>query len=144
MGSIGPSQQKQEILQYVEILADLGYQLYATKTTAEFFKTQGKLDSCITVYKPHVKREPNVVTMLKTGKLDLVINVPDSMDSQALSDGFAMRRAAVDSGTSLMVDIKTAILVIMSLHRKYTRERAGKEFFSLKSWQEYCEPRDGV
>merc|ERR1711933_627776 len=72
------------------------------------------------------------------GKLDLVINVPDSMDSQSLSDGFEMRRAAVDSGTSLIVDIKTAILVVVSLHRKYSREQAGKEFFSLKSWQGDC------
>jgi len=140
--SIGPSQQKLEILQYLRILVDLGYQLYATKSTAEFIKTQGKLESVITVHKPHVKREPNVLTMLKTGKLDLVINVPDSMDSQALSDGFAMRRAAVDSGTPLVVDIKNAILLIMSLQRKWQRESAGRPFWSFQSWQEYVEPQN--
>merc|ERR1712137_1082882 len=43
--SIGPTQQKNEILQYVQILVDMGYQLYATKSTAEFFNTQGTLDS---------------------------------------------------------------------------------------------------
>merc|ERR1712050_758602 len=62
--SIGPSQQKLEILQYVHVLVDMGYQIFATKSTAEFFNAQGKMDSCITVYKPHVKREPNVLTML--------------------------------------------------------------------------------
>merc|ERR1711972_1296059 len=142
--SIGPSQQKMEILQYVGILVDLGFQLYATKTTAEFIKSQGKLESCIAVYKPHVQREPNVLTMLKTGKLDLVINVPDSMDSQALSDGFALRRASIDSGTPLLVEIKTAILLIMSLHRKWTRERSGRQFWSYQSWQEYMEPRESL
>jgi len=142
--SIGPSQQKLEILQYVSILVDMGYQLYATKSTAEFFKTQGNIDSCITVYKPHVKREPNVLTMLRTGKLDLVINVPDSMDSQALSDGFAMRRTAVDSGTPLVVDIKNAILLVMSLQRKALRERSGRQFWSFQSWQEYVEPRENI
>merc|ERR1711972_305974 len=142
--SIGPSQQKIEFVQYAHMLSEMGYQLYATKTTGEFLKTHGNLSSLIVVHKPFVKREPNALTMLKTGKLDLVINVPDSMDSQALSDGFQLRRAAVDSGTSLLVDIKTAILVITSLHRKYVREQAGKEFFSLKSWQEYCEPSEKV
>jgi len=142
--SIGPSQQKIEFVQYAQMLAEMGYQLYATKTTAEFLRTHGGLASLIPVHKPFVKREPNVVTMLKSGKLDLVINVPDSMDSQAVSEGFEMRRAAVDSGTSLIVDIKTAILVITSLKRKYTREQMGKDFFSLQSWQEYCEPRDIV
>jgi len=140
--SIGPSQQKLEMLPYLRILTDLGYQLYVTKGTGEFIKEQGNLDSVITLYKPHVKREPNVMSLLKTGKLDLVINVPDSMDSQALSDGFDMRRAAVDSGTPLVVDIKCAMLLVMSLHRKWQRERAGRAFWSFQSWQEYVEPRD--
>jgi len=91
------------------------------------------------VYKPAVKREPNAKTLLRTGKLDLVINVPDSMDSEALTDGFEMRRAAVDAGISLLTDVKTAILTVMSLHRKFTRERAGKQFWSLDSWQEYTD-----
>merc|ERR1712107_317606 len=47
--SICPSQQN-EILQYALMLADMGYQIFATKTTAEFFKSQGKLESCIAVY----------------------------------------------------------------------------------------------
>merc|ERR1719356_1949171 len=104
------------------MFADMGYNLYATKNTHEALK-QGGVDATM-VYKPLVKREPNIQTLLQQGKLDLVINVPDSMDSQALTDGFEVRRAAVDSGTSLIVDIKTATLVIMSLHHKYTREQA--------------------
>merc|ERR1711972_1304539 len=142
--SIGCTQQKVEFVQCARMLVEMGYQLYATKTTAEVLKAHGDFSSLVQVHKPFVKREPNVSSMLKTGKLDLVINVPHSMDSQALSDGFEMRRAAVDSGTSLIVDIKTAILVIVSLHRKYSREQAGKEFFSLRSWQEYCEIRETV
>lgn len=44
---------------------------------------------CILVYKPLVKREPNVITLIREGKMDLVINVPDSMDSEALTDGLS-------------------------------------------------------
>merc|ERR1712032_1642266 len=136
------SSQKQEFLQYAKLLVDMGFQLYATKNTHDVLLSHGGIKNCIMVYKPTVRREPNLNTLLRGGKIDLVINVPDSMDSQALTDGFELRRAAVDSNTSLITDIKTAILTCMALHRKWSRERAGKPFWSLKSWQEYVEPRD--
>lgn len=141
--SIGPSQQKLEFVQYAQKLVDMGFELYATKATSEFLKTHGGINSTL-VYNPLVKREPNALTMIRTGKIDLVVNVPDSMDSQAVSNGFVLRRAAVDSGVSLLVEIKTAILVVLSLHRKWIREKCGKAFWSYQSWQEYIEPLGGV
>merc|ERR1712232_260586 len=136
---IGPSLQKREFVQYAKLFVDMGFQLFATKNTHETLKQHDGLEGCNMVYKPLTKREPNVRTLLQTGKLDLVINVPDSMYSQALTDGFEIRRAAVDSGASLITDIKTAILVTMSLHRKWTREMDGRPFWSFNSWQEYIE-----
>merc|ERR1712048_1008429 len=133
--SIGPNFQKAEFVEYAQMLVDMGFSLYATKNTHEHLK-QGGVDATL-VFKPLVKREPNILTLLREGKLDLVINVPDSMDSQALTDGFEVRRAAVDSGTSLIVDIKVAILTTLSLYRKWNREKSGKVFFSINSWQEY-------
>merc|ERR1711967_193561 len=111
----------------------MGFQLFATKSTHEALTNSGDMKNSIMVYKPLTKREPNVITLLRDGKLDLVINVPDSMDSQALTDGFEMRRAAVDSAVPLITDIKTAMLTVMSLHRKWIREQAGKAFFSYAS-----------
>jgi len=134
---IGPLAQKIEFMQYASLLISMGFQLFATKNTLEVFKNQGGISSCIMVYKPTVKREPNTVTLLQGRKIDLVINVPDSMDSQALTDGFEMRRAAVDSGTPLITDIKTAILTCSSLHHKWKREQNGRPFWSYNSWQEY-------
>jgi hypothetical protein len=138
--TIGPAQQKTEFVQYAKMFVDMGYNLYASKNTHEALK-QGGVDANL-VYKPLVKREPNILTLLQQGKLDLVINVPDSMDSQALTDGFEVRRAAVDSGTSLIVDIKVAILTTTSLYRKWSREKSGKPFWSLNSWQEYTEQKE--
>merc|ERR1719275_213799 len=123
---IGPAAQKLEFVQYARLLVDMGFQIYATKNTYEVLVNHGNIDSAISVFKPLVKREPNILTLLQGGKIDLVINVPDSMDSQALTDGFEVRRAAVDSNTSLITDIKTATLTCMALHRKWSRERAGK------------------
>jgi len=53
-----------------------------------------------------------------------------------MTDGFDMRRAAVDSSTPLITDIKIAVLTIQALHRKWSREKAGKDFWSYDSWQE--------
>jgi len=136
---IGPEAQKTEFIQYAQLLVSMGYELYATKNTAETLKGQGGIASCVMVYKPTVKREPNILTLMQGKKIDLVINVPDSMDSQALTDGFEMRRAAVDAGVPLITDIKTAILTCCSLHRKWTREKAGRAFWSYNTWQEYTE-----
>merc|ERR1740117_1284354 len=139
--SIGPNGQKMEFLHAATLLVEMGFQLYATKNTHELLKQQG-FDTCIMVYKPLVKREPNVLTMLQTGKLDLVIDVPSSMDSQALTDGFEVRRAAVDSATPLISDIKTATLTAQALHRKWSREKMGRKFWSFNTWQEYTEVRE--
>jgi len=139
---IGPSAQKLEFVQYARLFKDMGFQLYATKNTFEVLRQQDDLDSCILVYKPLVKREPNILTLLRGGKIDLVINVPDSMDSQGLTDGFELRRCAVDCSTPLVTDIKTAVLLTMALHRKWTRDKANKQFFSYASWQECIEPRE--
>jgi len=134
--SIGPLAQKMEFLQYARMLHDIGFQLFATKSTCEILKQEQALKDCIMVYKASVKREPNCVTMLRENKLDLVINVPDCMDSQAMTDGFELRRVAVDSAIPLITDIKHAILCTMSLKRKWDREQAGKAFFDYSSWQE--------
>jgi carbamoyl-phosphate synthase small subunit len=136
--SIGPQPQKMEFMQYARLFVDMGFQIYATKNTYECLRSQG-IENCIMVYKPLTKREPNIKTYLQQGKLDLVLNVPDCMDSQALTDGFELRRAAVDASVSLITDIKLAIMTTISLHRKWQREKAGKAFWSFNSWQEYTE-----
>jgi len=133
---IGPSPQKAEFVQYAKMLQDMGYQLFATKGTYEIFKQEPELSSTILVYKPLVKREPNAITLMREGKLDMVINVPDSMDSLGLTDGFELRRAAIDTAVPLITDMKNASLIVMALHRKYVREQAGKQFFDYSSWQE--------
>eukprot|EP00928_Gymnodinium_smaydae_P031898 TRINITY_DN2325_c2_g1_i1.p1 TRINITY_DN2325_c2_g1~~TRINITY_DN2325_c2_g1_i1.p1 ORF type:complete len:410 (-),score=129.60 TRINITY_DN2325_c2_g1_i1:172-1254(-) len=139
--SLGPQHAKVEIIQSAQLLTEMGFQIYATKSTCEFLRAQPGLQSVIMVYKPLVRREPNALTLLQGGKIDMIINVPDSMDSHGVTDGFEMRRAAVDSGTPLVSDIKVAVLTAQALHRKWSRERAGREFFSIRSWQEYIDGR---
>merc|ERR1719324_1404032 len=122
---IGPSTQKLEFMQWAKVLQDMGFKLYATKNTYENLKAQGDFHAIEMVYTPLDKREPNALTLVRGGKIDLVVNVPNAMDSMAATSGFHLRRAAVDSGTPLIVDIKIAVLCVMALHRKWTREQSG-------------------
>jgi len=137
----GGFQGKRDFLNAALRLQEMGFQLFATKNTYDNLKSfgQGQLDGMQCVYKPLVKREPNALTLIRSGKIDLVINVPDSMDSQAVTDGFELRRASIDSGTGLLVDLKTADFFVAALHRKWSRESAGREFWGIRSWQEYLE-----
>jgi hypothetical protein len=83
------------------------------------------------------KKNPNVESLIGNGKIDLVINVPDSMDSGGATDGFKIRRLAIDSSVSLLNDVKTARLFIESLYRKWQRETSGRTFWGIDSWQFY-------
>jgi len=134
--SIGDSDRKLEFLPIVKLLQEMGFTLYATKNTHDALLSRG-VQGITFVYKPHVKREPNAASLIRAGKIDLVINVPDSMDSAGTTDGFTMRRLAIDSGIGLITDIKTAVLLGQALHRKWSRESSGRPFWGLESWQEY-------
>ena len=59
------------------------------------------------------------------------------MDSGGATDGFQIRRLAVDCSVPLLNDTKCARLFIEALHRKWQREAAGKEFWGIKAWQSY-------
>jgi hypothetical protein len=59
------------------------------------------------------------------------------MDSESRTDGFAIRRAAVDCKVSFLSDIKEAVLFVGAISRKNERESAGRIFFGLETWQEY-------
>jgi carbamoylphosphate synthase large subunit len=134
--SIGDPEKKLEFLPVVHMLQEMGFALYATKNTYDALANRG-FQGITMVFKPHVKREPNAASLIRQGKIDLVINVPDSMDSAGATDGFVMRRMAIDGGIGLLTDIKVATLLGQALHRKWSRERSGKPFWGLESWQEY-------
>merc|ERR1719453_2414395 len=70
--SIGPFEQKLEFVNTAMSLVEMGYKLYASKNTAEFMKERG-VKQVDALFKPFVKREPNVKSYLLQGKIDLVI-----------------------------------------------------------------------
>lgn len=131
--SIGKDAHKQEFADSVKKLISMGFQVYATKGTYEALQSS----EVQLLHKPSTKKEPNAISMLRQGKIDMVIDVPTSMDSRGQTDGYQMRRATIDCNKPLITDIKNAVLTVDSLHHKWLREKQGKAFYSYLSWQEY-------
>jgi len=134
--SIGGFDQKIEFAESAKMLIELGYTLFGSKGTVEVLKERGVTNIAM-LFKPFVKREPNVKTYLKQSKIDLVICIPSSMDSMACTDGFEIRRTAVDSGSVLLTNLKQAKILTEALHQKQQREKAGKAFWGIESWHAY-------
>jgi biotin carboxylase len=133
---IGAFDEKVEFLKSAQRLQAMGFQLYASKNTGEFLRERG-VGNVIILFKPLVKREPNVRSYLFQNKIDLVINSPSCMDSQNATDGFEIRRNAVDAGAMLLTNIKQAILFVEAMYYKYNREKQGKQFWGIDSWSSY-------
>ena len=91
-------------------LASLGFQLVATRGTAEVLRTAGlKVEK---VFKVNEGR-PNVVDLLKSSKLDLVINTPLGRTSHI--DEKAMRRVAIQQGVAFITTLSAAAAVVNGL-----------------------------
>jgi len=125
--SIGLLPDKVDFLESASILIKLKYKIYATIGTAKFLKDHGI--SATVLHKRQSGLHPTCIEYLKSGKINLVINIPNHKDTDSLSEGYYMRRTAVDFSVPLLNHIKTAILLVGALKRFKT--------FQIKSWDEY-------
>lgn len=132
---IGPQNGKVEFTHCAEILEKkLGYDLFATESTFDSLK---HVCPKIKLASKSSASQNSAVSLIENGHIDLVICVPSSVDSETKTDGFQIRRTAVDCKVSFLSDIKEAILFVSALSRKFDRESAGRIFFGLETWQEY-------
>jgi carbamoyl-phosphate synthase large subunit len=107
----------------------MGYTFYATKGTAEFMKTNG-IDA-ETLSWPLDKTEPNTLTYLADGKIDLVINIPKNIEKEELENDYLIRRKAVDFNIPLITNVQLAKRFVEAL------SRTSLEDLTIKSWNEY-------
>jgi len=128
--SAGPLHAKLELLPAAQLLTEMGFTLYGSQGTAGFCK-EHKIPITV-LEKASIKAEPNIITYLKSGKIDLVINIPRG-DQQSTTDGYQIRRTAVDFSVPLISNIKCTILFVNSLSFMN-----GKQFkYEILSWDEY-------
>ena len=86
-------QDKEEACKIAKALRDMGFNIYATKGTATYFKEHGV--GCMAVFKHDEQLKPNATSLMRDGAINLVINTPTN-HSGAVRDGHRMRRLAVE------------------------------------------------
>jgi carbamoyl-phosphate synthase large subunit len=127
--SLGKEENKVKLLPAMQKLAEMQFKLYATEHTADFLKANGV--PCERVYKIRHEKKPNVAELLADGTLDLIINVPTHAFGGESTDGFIIRRKAIDMNIPLITNRQLAEAFIFAL-----AEQKG-DGLKVKTWEEY-------
>jgi carbamoyl-phosphate synthase large subunit len=127
--STGPIESKAEFLESVELLIKMGINIYATPGTAKFLKNNNI--SSEVLYWPLQKKRPNVIDYVKESKIDFIINIPKNFQKDELTNGYLIRRAAVDYNVMLITNRQIAMRLIEALSRKKLSD------LQIKKWEDY-------
>lgn len=127
--STGPLVSKAEFLESARLLAKMGYAFFATGGTAQFMQDNGF--HVTTLRWPSEKAEPNTLTYIAEGKIDLVINIPKNEDPQELENDYIIRRKAVDFNVPLITNLQLAQRFVKAINQTSLAD------LQVKSWDEY-------
>ena len=127
--SSGGAKGKVQLLEPARELTKKGYDIYATGGTAKFFNDNGV--PAIAVGWPDEGSENNVMDLIAQHKFDLIINVPKNHTKRELTNGYRIRRGAIDHNIPLMTNGRLAKAFIEAFCSM------SEEDIKMKSWQEY-------
>ncbi|MCX6150512.1 MAG: carbamoyl-phosphate synthase (glutamine-hydrolyzing) large subunit [Ignavibacteriales bacterium] len=127
--STGTPKDKAEFLEGARILYEKGLKFYATKGTADYLQGNGM--EAEVLYWPFDNLEPNIMTYLSEGKIDLVVNIPKSAEKAELENDYLIRRKSVDMNIPLITNIQFAKRFAKSLGLYSSGS------LKIKSWDEY-------
>ncbi len=127
--STGPIDSKAEFLESTRTLKEMGFTFYATKGTAEFMKSNGM--GAEVLHWPLEEREPNALSYIAEGKIDLVINIPKNFEKEELDNDYLIRRKAVDYNVPLITNTQLAKRFVEAI------SSTSLEDLKIKSWDEY-------
>jgi carbamoyl-phosphate synthase large subunit len=127
--SSGGAKSKVDLLDAGRMLVQNGYKIYATGGTAHFFNANGV--EATTVAWPDESGEQNVIDMIAEHKFDLVVNIPKNHSSRELTNGYKIRRDAINHNIPLMTNARLAKAFIEAFCQMK------QEDIKIKSWQEY-------
>lgn len=126
--STGPLKKKAEFLEEMKMLQKLGIDFYATEGTYKFYK-ENNFDIKL-LNRPFTKIEPNILTYMEKGEIDLVLNIPKNDEKDELDSDYFIRRKAVDLNIPLITNIQVAKRFVKSIY--YSNDK-----LHIKSWAEY-------
>lgn len=130
--SIGRDVDKAKMAPHVQRLAKMGYTLFATEGTAAYMKKEVGVDMTV-LNKVTENKKDNIVTTIESGKIDFIINLPRNYSRESITDGFRIRRAAVDHNISMISNRELATTFVMGLYDLHK----GKYTLAPKAWDEY-------
>jgi carbamoyl-phosphate synthase large subunit len=118
--STGSFPSKTAFLEETRVLANLGYKFYATGGTANFMR-EHEIE-VQELHWPLDQKEPNALTYLAEGKIDLVINIPKNAERTELTNGYLIRRKAVDHNVPLITNLQLAKRFVKAIHSTDSEE----------------------
>ena len=127
--SSGGAKGKVQLLEPAQNLVKNGYVIYATPGTAKFLKDNGV--ECTTVSWPDENGENNVIDLMAQHKFDLIINIPKNQTKRELTNGYHIRRNAIDHNIPLITNARLAKAFIEAFCALKLED------IKIKSWQEY-------
>lgn len=129
--SSGATKSKVDLLDASHLLHQKGYELYATAGTAAFLNSHGIPTTPVFWPDERPHAENNVMKMIAEHKFELIVNIPKNHTKRELTNGYRIRRGAIDHNIPLITNARLAKAFIEAFcHLK-------QEEIQIKSWQEY-------
>jgi carbamoyl-phosphate synthase large subunit len=137
--TVGGDEPKRRAVVLAKAFEEMGFKIYATKHTAEVMRAGG-IKSVETLYKVKEEKEPNIEDFLLDRKIDLVINVPmpnkRSSYMDVLTDGYIIRRQAVEFNVPVIVNLELASALVRVLEQHNgTTIRSLNEYMDALPWK---------
>lgn len=129
--SSGATKSKVDLLDASQLLSSKGYDIYATAGTAAFLNSHGIPTTPVFWPDERPNAENNVMKMIADHKFDLIVNIPKNHTKRELTNGYRIRRGAIDHNIPLMTNARLAKAFIEAFCKMK------QEDIQIKSWQEY-------
>ena len=127
--SLGGEENKVKLLPSLQLLSEMGFTLYGSEGTTDFMEENGI--ACSKVHKITTGQEPNILSLIEHGDIDLIINIPTRPLARENEDGFVIRRKAVDLNIPLITNRQLAEACIIAL------KETGGGTLPCKPWSAY-------
>ena len=128
--STGSAKQKADMLGAARMLVNHGYELFATGGTSRFL-TENGIENTLVYWPSEEGQQPQALDMLREHKIDMVVNIPKDLTVSELSNGYKIRRAAIDLNVPLITNSRLASAFINAFCTLSIDD------IDIKAWGEY-------
>ena len=128
--STGTAKQKADMLDAARMLTEHGYELYATGGTSRYL-TENGIQNTMVYWPSEPDRQPQALDLLHQHQIDMVVNIPKDLTTHELTNGYKIRRAAIDLNVPLITNSRLASAFIQAFCT------VPLDKIGIKSWAEY-------